>query len=57
MKFYSVSDLAKIFEVNECTIRNNARKGTLGIPAIRIGKLWKFPVDSVAAYLKKIKQE
>lgn len=57
MKFYSVSDLAKIFEVNECTIRNNARKGTLGIPAIRIGKLWKFPVESVAAYFEKIKQE
>lgn len=57
MKFYSVSDLAKIFEVSESAIRNNARKGTLGIPAIRIGSLWKFPAESVAAYFEKLKQE
>lgn len=57
MKFYSVPELAKILEISECAVRNNARLGTLGIKAVRIGKLWKFPADSVAAFFEKIKQE
>jgi excisionase family DNA binding protein len=46
-EFYNVEDLATMLKVHRSTIRQHARAGRL--PAIRLGKLFRFPKAEVDA--------
>jgi excisionase family DNA binding protein len=48
-QFYSVAELASILNVHNSTIREQAAAGHL--PAIRIGRLWRFPKKKIDAWL------
>ena len=50
-QFYSVADLAAILGVHNSTIREQAAAGHL--PAIRIGRLWRFPKHKIDSWLEK----
>lgn len=51
MTFLSVKDVANLFQCSECTVRNNAKKGSYPFRSIRIGSLYKFPKEEVLSYL------
>ena len=51
MKLITAQEVAKIMGCAESTIRTNAIKGTLGIPAVKVGKLWKFRDEEVYEYV------
>lgn len=50
MKFMSVSEVAAVLEVNETTVRRNAKMNKYPFRVLRIGGLWKFPADEVRAF-------
>lgn len=49
--FYSTKDLAEILGVHTSTVREHAAAGLL--PAIRIGRLWRFPKKQIDAWLEQ----
>lgn len=51
MKLITAQEVAKIMDCAESTIRTNAAKGTLGFPAVKVGKLWKFRDEEVYEYV------
>lgn len=51
MKLITAQEVAKIMNCAESTIRTNAAKGTLGFPAVKVGKLWKFRDEEVYEYV------
>ena len=51
MKLITAQEVAKIMGCAESTIRTNAAKGTLGFPAVKVGKLWKFRDEEVYEYV------
>jgi excisionase family DNA binding protein len=51
MKLITAQEVAKILNVDESTVRVNAKKGRLGFRSIRVGSLWKFPEDEVYQYV------
>lgn len=50
-KWINLEETAEYFSVNKDTIRNWIRKGT-GIPAHKIGKLWKFKKSELDKWVK-----
>jgi excisionase family DNA binding protein len=50
-QFYSATELATILGVNPITIREHAAKGIL--PAIRVGRLWRFPKAQIDPWLER----
>ena len=50
MKFMSVTEVAAVLEVNETTVRRNAKMNKYPFRALRVGGLWKFPADEVRAF-------
>ena len=51
MKLISAQEVAKIMNCAESTIRTNAKTGTLGFDAVKIGSLWKFRDEEVYEYV------
>lgn len=51
MKLISAQEVAKIMNCAESTIRTNAKKGTLGFEAVKVGSLWKFRDEDVYEYV------
>ena len=51
MKLISAQEVAKIMNCAESTIRTNAKKGTLGFGAVKVGSLWKFRDEDVYEYV------
>jgi excisionase family DNA binding protein len=51
LKLITAQEVAKIMDCAESTIRTNAAKGTLGFPAVKVGKLWKFRDEEVYEYV------
>lgn len=51
MKLISAQEVAKIMGCAESTIRTNAKKGTLGFIAVKVGSLWKFRDSDVYEYV------
>lgn len=51
MKLISAQEVAKIMNCAESTIRTNAKKGTLGFAAVKVGSLWKFRDEDVYEYV------
>ena len=51
MKLISAQEVEKIMNCAESTIRTNAKKGTLGFDAVKIGSLWKFRDEEVYEYV------
>lgn len=49
--FYSTKDLAEILGVHTSTVREHAAAGLL--PAIRVGRLWRFPKKKIDAWLQQ----
>lgn len=52
MEFLSVAEVAKLFGINETTVRRNARTNSFPFSSIRVGGLWKFPKDEIYNYIK-----
>lgn len=50
-KWINLEEAAEYLSVNKDTIRNWIRKGT-GIPAHKIGKLWKFKKSELDEWVK-----
>lgn len=50
-KWIGIEDAANYLSVSKDTIRNWIKKNT-GIPAHRIGKLWKFKKSELDAWIK-----
>ncbi len=50
-KWINLEEAADYLSVNKDTIRNWIRKGT-GIPAHKIGKLWKFKKSELDDWVK-----
>lgn len=55
-KWINLEEAADYLSVNKDTIRNWIRKGT-GIPAHKIGKLWKFKKSELDEWIKSGKSE
>ena len=55
-KWINLEEAADYLSVNKDTIRNWIRKGT-GIPAHKIGKLWKFKKSELDEWKKRKKSE
>lgn len=51
MKLITAQEVAKIMGCAESTIRTNAKKGTLGFEAVKVGSLWKFRDEEVYEYV------
>ena len=51
MKLITAQEVAKIMGCAESTIRTNAKKGTLGFTAVKVGSLWKFRDEDVYEYV------
>ena len=51
MKLITAQEVAKIMNCAESTIRTNAKKGTLGFEAVKVGSLWKFRDEDVYEYV------
>ena len=51
MKLITEQEVAKIMGCAESTIRTNAKKGTLGFTAVKVGSLWKFRDEEVYEYV------
>lgn len=51
MKLITAQEVAKIMGCAESTIRTNAKKGTLGFTAVKVGSLWKFRDEEVYEYV------
>lgn len=51
MKLITAQEVAKIMNCTESTIRTNAKKGTLGFEAVKVGSLWKFRDEDVYEYV------
>ena len=51
MKLITAQEVAKIMNCAESTIRTNAKKGTLGFGAVKVGSLWKFRDEEVYEYV------
>jgi excisionase family DNA binding protein len=51
LKLISAQEVAKIMGCAESTIRTNAKKGTLGFTAVKVGSLWKFRDSDVYEYV------
>jgi excisionase family DNA binding protein len=51
LKLISAQEVAKIMGCAESTIRTNAKKGTLGFTAVKVGSLWKFRDEEVYEYV------
>lgn len=51
MKLITAQEVAKIMNCAESTIRTNAKKGTLGFTAVKVGSLWKFRDEEVYEYV------
>lgn len=51
MKLITAQEVAKIMGCAESTIRTNAKKGTLGFGAVKVGSLWKFRDEDVYEYV------
>lgn len=52
--YYSTSEMAAMMGVAKSTILERAREGT--IPALRFGRLWRFPKQKVEAWLEQQQQ-
>jgi|YNPNPStandDraft_1061719.scaffolds.fasta_scaffold51535_3 excisionase family DNA binding protein len=50
-QFYSVEELAAALHLHPTTIREHARAGR--IPAVRIGRLWRFPKEWIDRWLEE----
>lgn len=50
-KWINIEEAADYLGVNKDTIRNWIRKG-IGIPAHKIGKLWKFKMSELDEWIK-----
>ena len=50
-KILTAIEVAKMLRVSPCSIRLQARKNTLGIPAFRVGKAWRFHESDVKKFL------
>lgn len=50
-KWINLEEAADYLGVNKDTIRNWIRKG-IGIPAHKIGKLWKFKMSELDEWIK-----
>ena len=55
-KWINLEKAAEYLSVNKDTIRNWIRKGT-GIPAHKIGKLWKFKKSELDEWVESGKSE
>ena len=51
MKLLSAQEVAKILQVNQTTVRLNAKNGKYPYRCLRVGSLWKFPEDEVMQFL------
>ena len=51
MKLITAQEVAKIMGCAESTIRTNAKKGTLGFTAVKVGSLWKYRDEEVYEYV------
>ena len=50
-RLLSAKELAHYLGVNEMTVYKYAKEGR--IPAIRIGKLWRFDIEKIKAHLSQ----
>lgn len=50
-RWIGIDEVARYLSVNKDTIRNWIKKDT-GIPAHRIGKLWKFKISEIDMWVK-----
>ena len=53
-QFYSAAEMATMLGVAKSTILSRARAGA--IPALRIGRLWRFPKQKVESWLEQQQQ-
>lgn len=51
MKMLTSKNVAVLFNVSPDTIRNNAEKGKLPFPGVKIGKQWRFRGEDVYSYV------
>lgn len=50
-KVLTADEVANMLRVSTCLIRLRARNNTLGIPAIRVGKAYRFKESDVKKFL------
>lgn len=55
-RWIDIEEAAKYLDVNKDTIRNWIKKNN-GIPAHKIGKLWKFKKSELDAWIKSGKSD
>jgi excisionase family DNA binding protein len=54
-EFYTVRDLANLFQVTETTVYRLVRRGEL--PSYRIGRAIRFRANEVEAFLKRCRND
>lgn len=54
-EFITTADVAKLLKISTSTVQKMAREGRL--PAIKVGKLWRFPAQSPHILLHKQEQQ
>ena len=51
MKLLTPEEVGSLFKINVRQVKELARQGR--IPAIKVGKFWRFPEDSLRDWMKK----